>query len=176
MIFLFITVLAWEIFSNKKKQKNHSLIDEDSSSANNKREVGVYEYRIYTLGFNMELIIMHRSFNLLKFSSKRCSLPWRCQLNEFALLQRHHGACTNLWLIHLVISNCSMLSSTFAVRYTAKLEDGTIFEKKGFDGENPLQFITDEGQPNCNFFNLPFLNHHNGNLELSITSFCLYCL
>lgn len=69
-----------------------------------------------------------------------------------------------------------MLSSTFAVRYTAKLEDGTIFEKKGFDGENPLQFITDEGQPNCNFFNLPFLNHHNGNLELSITSFCLYCL
>ncbi|RVX22417.1 Peptidyl-prolyl cis-trans isomerase FKBP65 [Vitis vinifera] len=36
--------------------------------------------------------------------------------------------------------------ATVTVRYTAKLEDGTIFEKKGFDGENPLQFITDEDQ------------------------------
>lgn len=36
--------------------------------------------------------------------------------------------------------------ATVTVRYTAKLEDGTIFEKKGFDGENPLQFITDEEQ------------------------------
>ena len=31
-----------------------------------------------------------------------------------------------------------------AVRYTAMLDDGTIFEKKGFD-EGPLGFITDEG-------------------------------
>lgn len=68
-----------------------------------------------------------------------------------------------------------MLSSIFSVRYTAKLEDGTIFEKKGFDGENPLQFITDEGQPNCNFVNLAF-PQHNGNQELSITIFCLCCL
>ncbi|KAH7849821.1 hypothetical protein Vadar_023470 [Vaccinium darrowii] len=31
------------------------------------------------------------------------------------------------------------------VRFTAKLEDGTVFEKKGFD-EGPLEFITDEEQ------------------------------
>ncbi|KAF7140388.1 hypothetical protein RHSIM_Rhsim06G0063300 [Rhododendron simsii] len=31
------------------------------------------------------------------------------------------------------------------VRYTAMLEDGTVFEKKGFD-EGPLEFITDEEQ------------------------------
>ena len=33
-----------------------------------------------------------------------------------------------------------------AVRYIAKLEDDTIFDKKGFDGEAPLDFITDEGR------------------------------
>ncbi|KAH9625145.1 hypothetical protein KSS87_022406 [Heliosperma pusillum] len=32
------------------------------------------------------------------------------------------------------------------VRYLAKLEDGTLFEKKGFDGETPLEFVTDEEQ------------------------------
>ncbi|XP_052189220.1 70 kDa peptidyl-prolyl isomerase-like isoform X2 [Diospyros lotus] len=32
------------------------------------------------------------------------------------------------------------------IRYTAMLEDGTVFEKKGFDGEGPLEFITDEEQ------------------------------
>lgn len=32
-----------------------------------------------------------------------------------------------------------------AVRYIAKLEDGTTFEKKGFDGVAPLEFISDEG-------------------------------
>ncbi|KAI3460137.1 hypothetical protein Pfo_016800 [Paulownia fortunei] len=32
------------------------------------------------------------------------------------------------------------------IRYTAMLEDGTVFERKGFDGEQPLQFITDEEQ------------------------------
>ncbi|GAB4852367.1 hypothetical protein Ancab_016559 [Ancistrocladus abbreviatus] len=32
------------------------------------------------------------------------------------------------------------------VKYIAKLEDGTIFEKKGFDGEAPLEFIVDEEQ------------------------------
>ena len=58
----------------------------------------------------------------------------------------------------------SVLSSTFTVRYTAKLEDGTILEKKGFDGEDPLQFITDEGKLSRNFVNLAFLNHHNGHL------------
>jgi FKBP-type peptidyl-prolyl cis-trans isomerase 2 len=36
--------------------------------------------------------------------------------------------------------------STFLVSYTARLEDGTIFEKKGIHGEQPLEFITDEGQ------------------------------
>lgn len=32
------------------------------------------------------------------------------------------------------------------VRYVGKLEDGTVFEKKGFDGQAPLEFITDEEQ------------------------------
>ncbi|KAJ8773259.1 hypothetical protein K2173_028436 [Erythroxylum novogranatense] len=32
------------------------------------------------------------------------------------------------------------------VSYMAKLQDGTIFEKKGVDGEQPLQFLTDEEQ------------------------------
>ncbi|XVF39783.1 hypothetical protein PTKIN_Ptkin01aG0060300 [Pterospermum kingtungense] len=32
------------------------------------------------------------------------------------------------------------------ISYTARLEDGTIFEKKGVDGGHPLEFITDEEQ------------------------------
>lgn len=32
------------------------------------------------------------------------------------------------------------------ISYVAKLEDGTVFEKKGIDGEQPLEFITDEEQ------------------------------
>ncbi|KAF3667525.1 putative serine carboxypeptidase-like 18-like [Capsicum annuum] len=32
------------------------------------------------------------------------------------------------------------------IRYTAKLEDGTLFEKRGFDGVDALKFITDEEQ------------------------------
>lgn len=32
------------------------------------------------------------------------------------------------------------------IRYTARLQDGTVFEKKGLDGEQPLQFVTDEEQ------------------------------
>ncbi|KAE8682803.1 Peptidyl-prolyl cis-trans isomerase FKBP65 [Hibiscus syriacus] len=32
------------------------------------------------------------------------------------------------------------------ISYTARLEDGTVFEKKGVDGERPLEFITDEEQ------------------------------
>ncbi|KAL2529503.1 Peptidyl-prolyl cis-trans isomerase FKBP62 [Forsythia ovata] len=32
------------------------------------------------------------------------------------------------------------------IRYTAKLEDGTVFEREGFDGGQPLEFITDEEQ------------------------------
>jgi len=41
--------------------------------------------------------------------------------------------------------HCYGFLYTFAVRYIAKLEDGTIFEKRGFDGEASLEFITDEG-------------------------------
>lgn len=33
----------------------------------------------------------------------------------------------------------------YAVRYVAKLENGTIFEKNGQDGEELFQFVTDEG-------------------------------
>lgn len=32
------------------------------------------------------------------------------------------------------------------IRYAAMLEDGTVFEKKGYDGGEPLEFITDEEQ------------------------------
>lgn len=32
------------------------------------------------------------------------------------------------------------------IRYRAMLEDGTVFEKKGYDGETSLNFITDEEQ------------------------------
>lgn len=33
-----------------------------------------------------------------------------------------------------------------AVSYTAMLEDGTVFEKRGIDDIEPLKFITDEGE------------------------------
>ncbi|CAK7347404.1 unnamed protein product [Dovyalis caffra] len=36
--------------------------------------------------------------------------------------------------------------ATVTVSYTARLEDGTVIEKKGIDDEQPLQFITDEEQ------------------------------
>ncbi|XP_042006210.1 peptidyl-prolyl cis-trans isomerase FKBP62-like isoform X2 [Salvia splendens] len=36
--------------------------------------------------------------------------------------------------------------ATVTIRYTAMLEDGTVFERKGFGDEQPLQFITDEEQ------------------------------
>ncbi|XP_062163498.1 70 kDa peptidyl-prolyl isomerase-like isoform X2 [Alnus glutinosa] len=32
------------------------------------------------------------------------------------------------------------------ISYVARLEDGTVFEKRGIDGEQPLEFITDEEQ------------------------------
>ncbi|KAG6406851.1 hypothetical protein SASPL_134462 [Salvia splendens] len=36
--------------------------------------------------------------------------------------------------------------ATVTIRYTAMLEDGTVFERKGFGDVQPLQFITDEEQ------------------------------
>ncbi|KAG2692399.1 hypothetical protein I3843_08G051600 [Carya illinoinensis] len=36
--------------------------------------------------------------------------------------------------------------ATVTISYMARLEDGTVFEKKGIDGEKPLEFITDEEQ------------------------------
>ena len=33
-----------------------------------------------------------------------------------------------------------------AVRFTAMLEDGTVFEKRGIGETQPLEFITDEGE------------------------------
>ncbi|XP_059459675.1 70 kDa peptidyl-prolyl isomerase-like isoform X2 [Corylus avellana] len=36
--------------------------------------------------------------------------------------------------------------ATVTISYVARLEDGTVFEKKGIDGEQPLEFITDEEQ------------------------------
>lgn len=42
--------------------------------------------------------------------------------------------------------------SNSAVRYIAKLEDGNVFERKGFDGGQPLEFITAEGEYTLNDF------------------------
>ncbi|KAL6215387.1 hypothetical protein ACLB2K_014818 [Fragaria x ananassa] len=36
--------------------------------------------------------------------------------------------------------------ATVTVSYIARLEDGTVFEKRGVDGSQPLEFITDEEQ------------------------------
>lgn len=36
--------------------------------------------------------------------------------------------------------------ATVTISYTARLEDGTVFERKGIDDGQPLQFITDEEQ------------------------------
>ncbi|OAY23052.1 hypothetical protein MANES_18G047900v8 [Manihot esculenta] len=36
--------------------------------------------------------------------------------------------------------------ATVTISYTARLQNGTVFEKKGLDGVQPLQFITDEEQ------------------------------
>lgn len=33
----------------------------------------------------------------------------------------------------------------YAVKLIGKLEDGTVFVKKGHDGEEPFEFKTDEG-------------------------------
>ncbi|KAF8406187.1 hypothetical protein HHK36_008267 [Tetracentron sinense] len=49
------------------------------------------------------------------------------------------------------------------IRYTAKLEDGVVFEKKGYDGLEPLEFVIDEGQLYlklflmCIFFSLKYI-------------------
>ena len=32
-----------------------------------------------------------------------------------------------------------------AVKYVGKLEDGTVFEKKGHDGDELFEFVNDEG-------------------------------
>ncbi|KAL3505106.1 hypothetical protein ACH5RR_034947 [Cinchona calisaya] len=36
--------------------------------------------------------------------------------------------------------------ASVTVRYTAMLEDGTVFERKGLDGLDPMEFVTDEEQ------------------------------
>ncbi|EXC36632.1 Peptidyl-prolyl cis-trans isomerase FKBP65 [Morus notabilis] len=36
--------------------------------------------------------------------------------------------------------------ATVTITYMGRLEDGTVFEKKGIDGETPLNFVTDEEQ------------------------------
>lgn len=51
----------------------------------------------------------------------------------------------SIWLIGCLNArtNCSFCS--FAVKIVGKLEDGTVFVKKGHDGDEPLEFKTDEG-------------------------------
>lgn len=39
-----------------------------------------------------------------------------------------------------------MVCCAFAVRFIGKLEDGTVFSKKGHDGDEPFEFRTDEEQ------------------------------
>ncbi|XP_059634219.1 peptidyl-prolyl cis-trans isomerase FKBP62-like isoform X3 [Cornus florida] len=36
--------------------------------------------------------------------------------------------------------------ATVTIKFTAMLEDGTVFEREGFNGKGPLEFITDEEQ------------------------------
>jgi hypothetical protein len=38
-----------------------------------------------------------------------------------------------------------MHESTMTVRLIGKLEDGTVFDRRGHDGEEPLEFTIDEG-------------------------------
>ena len=57
--------------------------------------------------------------------------------------------------------------ATVTISYVARLEDGTVFEKKGIDGEQPLEFIVREKQcglnPHCSsvekvYINMPYLS------------------
>ncbi|EEF52262.1 70 kDa peptidyl-prolyl isomerase isoform X2 [Ricinus communis] len=43
-------------------------------------------------------------------------------------------------------TNVANEGALVTISYTARLQDGTIFEKRGLDGEQPLQFVTDEEQ------------------------------
>ena len=47
-----------------------------------------------------------------------------------------------------------------AVRYTTKLRDGTIFENKGYKGEEPSKFEVDEGNVRT-LNNFVFLRYRN---------------
>ena len=68
----------------------------------------------------------------------------KVNLSGFICFEIHHWSVRKGHVI--LYMKLLFLLSTFSVCYMAQLEDGTIFEKKGIDGEQPLEFITDEGQ------------------------------
>ena len=68
----------------------------------------------------------------------------KVNLSGFICFEIHYGPVRKGHVI--LYMKLLFLLSTFSVSYMARLEDGTIFEKKGIDGEQPLEFITDEGQ------------------------------
>ncbi|XP_020547891.1 70 kDa peptidyl-prolyl isomerase isoform X2 [Sesamum indicum] len=56
------------------------------------------------------------------------------------------AAVTDRNYLWITKCRCNSGSVSLLVRYKAMLEDGTVFERKGIDGEQPLEFITDEEQ------------------------------
>lgn len=67
-----------------------------------------------------------------------------------------------------------------AVSYTAMLEDGTVFERKGNDGEQTLVFVTDEGRLTIldllMFFGCVILITQKKNLTAVLIYFAVCCL
>lgn len=61
-----------------------------------------------------------------------------------------------------------------AVSYIAKLEDGTVFERKGIDGEHPLVFVIDEGQLTILDLFMSFVLCWFGNPEENLTAVLTY--
>lgn len=51
----------------------------------------------------------------------------------------------------IVLSSANNLYAKYAVRYLARLADGTLYEKKGYEGEQPFIFIIDEGTLHINY-------------------------
>ncbi|XP_057518080.1 peptidyl-prolyl cis-trans isomerase FKBP62-like isoform X2 [Amaranthus tricolor] len=82
------------------------------------------------------------------------SIPPNASLNidlQLVSMKRVIDVCGDSMVIKKILEEGENLSvagegAAVTVRYIAKLEDDTIFDKKGFDGEAPLDFITDEEQ------------------------------
>lgn len=82
------------------------------------------------------------------------SIPRNSSLNvnlELVSLKPVIDVCGDSKVIKKILEEGESLvvsdeGAAVTVRYIAKLEDGTVFDKRGFDGEASLEFITDEEQ------------------------------